>query len=47
MWEMRYQYWASDGIRWTKWFSIPDNMEHFEWQLKNKLRNEYRYIENR
>lgn len=44
MWEMRYQYWANDGIRWTRWFPISEKTERVPWQLKNKLKNEYRYV---
>lgn len=41
--EKRYQFWSSeDGKpvkKWTEWFSY--NGEKFQWQLKNKLKNEY------
>ena len=40
--QKRYQYWSSDGIKWTKWFDA-----HFvdeQWQMKNKLKNEYREV---
>ena len=35
----RYEYYSRDGICWTDWFSY--NGEKFQWQLKNKLKNEY------
>ena len=42
--EKRFQYWGfKDGkaqILWTPWFKYDG--EQFPWQLKNKLRNEYR-----
>lgn len=39
--EKRYQYWSSQGIQWTDWF--PWNSDLTEpWQIKNKLKNEYR-----
>ena len=36
----RYQYLTSEGIKWTKWFECKycDDM----WQLKGKLKNEYK-----
>lgn len=36
----RYQYWSSNGIVWTDWF--PWTGERYPWQLKNKLKNEYK-----
>lgn len=36
----RYQYYAKDGIKWSKWFDY--NGEEELWQLKGKLKNEYR-----
>ena len=40
--QKRYQYYAQDGIKWTKWFKISDDYPRDKWQLKNKLLNEYR-----
>lgn len=39
MWK-RYQYYSSEGIKWTKWFECK--YDNGKWQLKNKLLNEYR-----
>ena len=36
----RYQYFGKDGIQWSPWFDYDG--EQFPWQLKNKLRNEYK-----
>lgn len=36
----RYQYWTRDGIRWTEFFEYDG--PKLPWQMKNKLRNEYR-----
>ena len=38
--EKRYEYWSREGKKWTEWFKY--NGEKYKWQLKNKLRNEYR-----
>ena len=38
--EKRYEYWTREGKKWTEWFDYDG--EKFPWQLKNKLRNEYR-----
>ena len=37
----RYEYWSREGKRFTDWF--PWNSENRDpWQLKNRLKNEYR-----
>ena len=41
--QKRYQYFSSDGISWTKWFQSSESDE--KWQIKNKLKNEYRTVE--
>ena len=38
--EKRYQYYSRNGIQWTPWFEYEGSQE--PWQLKNKLKNEYR-----
>ncbi len=40
--QKRYQYWSGEGVKWTKWFETTAFDE--EWQIKNKLRNEYRDV---
>ena len=40
--QKRYQYWSGGGVKWTKWFETTAFDE--EWQIKNKLRNEYREV---
>lgn len=46
--QKRYQYWASNGIQWTKWFDISDNTIEEPIQIKCSrgivLKNEYRTI---
>lgn len=46
MLEKRYQYWASENgkpiIKWSEWFRVPDNITQEKWQVKNKLKNEYK-----
>lgn len=37
----RYQYYTKEGIKWTNWFHTQDTVKE-KWQLKNKLRNEYK-----
>ena len=41
--EKRYQYFGTNGIAWTKWFQSSESDE--KWQIKNKLKNEYRTVE--
>lgn len=37
----RYEYYARTGKKWTEWFKWEsENRE--PWQLKNRLRNEYK-----
>ena len=36
----RYQYYSREGISWTPWF--PYNGPKKPWQLKNKLKNQYK-----
>lgn len=38
--EKRYEHYTKNGIEWTDWFEWDG--EKYKWQLKNKLRNEYR-----
>lgn len=38
--QKRYEYWSRDGKVWSEWFDYDG--EQFQWQLKNKLKNEYR-----
>ena len=38
--QKRYQYYSKDGIKWSSWFDYDGYEE--PWQLKNKLKNEYR-----
>ena len=39
----RYEYWSREGLKFTPWFKWDsDNRDH--WQLKNRLRNEYKDI---
>ena len=49
--QKRYQYYTSDGIKWSPWrnYTADDNeLERLErdekWQLKPKLLNEYRKV---
>lgn len=44
--QKRYQYWSKDGIEWTEWFNVSMKTPEEKWQVKNKLLNEYRIIEN-
>ena len=39
----RYQLFTRDGIVWSKWFVWNGTIEE-KWQLKNKLKNEYKEI---
>ena len=49
--EKRYQYYSSEGIQWSSWIpyvednSMLDSLKANEkWQLKDKLRNEFRIV---
>ena len=37
----RYEYWTSEGKKFTEWFKW-DSDNRDPWQLKNKLKNEYK-----
>lgn len=37
----RYEYWSSEGKKFTTWFNWDSNLEE-PWQLKNKLKNEFK-----
>ena len=41
--QKRYEYFSRQGKKWTEWFNYDG--EEYKWQLKNKLRNEYRTIQ--
>lgn len=38
----RFEYFGKNGKQWSNWFQYDG--EEYEWQLKNKLRNEYKAI---
>lgn len=38
----RYQRYTKNGIEWTPWFEVPDDVDKEKWQLKGKLLNEYK-----
>ena len=40
MWK-RYQIYTKDGITWSNWFHLTGDFEKEQWQIKNKLKNEY------
>lgn len=42
--QKRYQYYSPTGIQWTPWFDFNGSQE--PWQLKPKLKNEYRIVKN-
>ena len=49
--EKRYQYYSNEGIQWSSWIpyvednSMLDSLKANEkWQLKDKLRNEFRIV---
>ena len=46
--QKRYQYWASNGIQWTKWFNVSDTIDEEPVQIKSArgvvLKNEYRTV---
>ena len=38
----RYEYRSHEGIKWTNWFHTFFDKNKDPWQLKNRLRNEYK-----
>ena len=49
--QKRYQYISSEGIKWTEWSDYMDDDSKLEylqkeeaWQLKSKLKNEYKLV---
>jgi hypothetical protein len=40
--QKRYEYFSRKGKEWTEWYNY--NGEEYKWQLKGKLKNEYRTI---
>ena len=40
--QKRYQRFTANGIEWSEWFDYDGPQE--PWQLNNKLKNEYRVI---
>lgn len=40
--EKRFQFYGKNGIEWSNWFRVKDSEPKDKWQIKNKLRNEYR-----
>lgn len=46
--QKRYQYRSPEGIVWTPWFNtnLKEIPQDEEYQLKNKLKNEYKEIKD-
>lgn len=49
--QKRFEYWSAQGKTWSDWFDYEKdnnqlvNLQTSEkWQLKNKLRNEFRVV---
>lgn len=49
--QKRYQYWAHEGVVWTPWVDyceddsqLKEIEKMYKWQLKNKLKNEFRVV---
>lgn len=40
--EKRYQLFTKEGLKWSSWFKITVSTVLEYWQLKGKLKNEYR-----
>lgn len=43
--QKRYQIFGRKGIEWSPWFNVDEKSSE-PWQLKNKLKNEYRYVDD-
>lgn len=39
----RYEYFCKEGKKWTDWFRWDSDVRD-QWQLKGKLRNEYKDV---
>lgn len=46
MLQRRYQRWGVNGIEWTPWYNVPEGHNRDPWELKNKLKAEYRTVTN-
>ena len=44
MLQKRYECFGKKGKCWTEWFNVSPNTEREPWQVKGKLRNEFREI---
>ena len=49
--QKRFQYWSAQGKTWTDWFNYDEDdskleliRKNEEYQVKNKLKNEYRVV---
>ena len=49
--QKRYQYWVREGVVWTPWADyceddsqLKEIEKMYKWQLKNKLKNEFRVV---
>lgn len=42
--QRRYQFWGPDGIQWTNWYNVGPDRKRDPWELKGKLKAEYREI---
>ena len=49
--QKKYEYFSKEGKKWTQWFNYREKDEDFfdllndeKWQLKNKLRNDFRIV---
>ncbi len=40
--QKRFEYFSRNGKSWSEWFNY--NGEKYKWQIKGKLKNEYRTI---
>lgn len=41
----RYEYYTKGGKTWSEWFEWNSTLRE-PWQLKNKLRNEYKEVDS-
>lgn len=43
--QRRYQRWGVNGIEWSKWYDVEPTRPRDPWELKNKLKAEFREVD--
>lgn len=43
--QRRYQFWGPEGLQWTNWYNVEPTRKRDQWEMKNKLKAEFREVE--